>query len=229
MRTYRIYFIRHGMTEANVKGRYAGVTDVPLCQQGEEELRRLAAEYEYPNVGRVYTSPLMRCRQTADIVYPEMQKTVIDRIHEMNFGIYEDKTAQELSGEPEFAAWLASNMKQAPEGGENLEQFHDRIQQGMHEIILDMMEHRVSDAAVVTHGGVIMSLLCVCGIPAREATKWIVENGKGYSVLVNASLWDSSRKFEICDPLPYGQEDATLHNAYHFIDVPKETQTGSVE
>jgi alpha-ribazole phosphatase len=219
MRTYRIYLIRHGMTEANVNGRYVGITDVPLCTEGKSELKKLASEYEYPAVGKVYSSPLTRCLQTAEILYPDFHPEIVEQLQEYHFGIYENKSVEELKGDPGFLNWLSTNMAQAPEGGENMMEFGNRIKQGIHQVVLDMMKHKVSDAAVVTHGGVIMSILAMCGIPSRTAAQWAVDNGRGYSVLVNASLWSSSQMFEICDHLPYGMEDVSDQRLYHFINV----------
>ena len=77
MRTYRIYLLRHGLTDANVQGRYVGVTDIPLCEEGKQNLKNMAEQYEYPNVGAVYTSPLTRCVQTAELLYPGIEPQVV--------------------------------------------------------------------------------------------------------------------------------------------------------
>ena len=221
MRTYRIYLLRHGLTDANVQGRYVGVTDIPLCEEGKQNLKNMAEQYEYPNVGAVYTSPLTRCVQTAELLYPGIEPQVVEQLKEYNFGIYENKTVEELKDDPNFLAWLSTNMAQAPEGGENMMEFGTRIKAGFHAIVLEMMRRKISDAAVVTHGGVMMSLLSMCGIPTRTAAQWAVDNGKGYSVLVNASLWGDSQVFEICDKLPYGTGEVSDPKLYHFIDVPE--------
>ena len=131
------------------------------------------------------------------------------------------QTVEELKDDPNFLAWLSTNMAQAPEGGENMMEFGTRIKAGFHEIVLEMMRRKISDAAVVTHGGVMMSLLSMCGIPTRTAAQWAVDNGKGYSVLVNASLWGDLQVFEICDKLPYGTGEVSDPKLYHFIDVPE--------
>ena len=221
MRTYRIYLIRHGLTRANLEGRYVGATDIPLCDTGRKQLSDLAGQYEYPAVGRLYTSPLSRCVETAQILYPQMQPVPVEKLREYNFGVYENRPVEELKEDPGFLRWLSTNMAEAPAGGENMMEFGKRIQEGLHEVILDMMHRKISDAAVVTHGGVLMALLSMCGIPTRSAAQWSVDNGKGYSILVNAALWGDSRRFEICDRLPYGMEEVADQRLYHFIDVPE--------
>lgn len=48
MKTYKIHLIRHGQTEANAKGLYIGMTDLPLSPEGLAELLTLKREYTYP-------------------------------------------------------------------------------------------------------------------------------------------------------------------------------------
>ena len=70
MKTYKIHLIRHGLTAGNLEGRYIGRTDLPLCTQGEERLRRLMDGHAYPDAERLYAPALRRCLQTAAILYP---------------------------------------------------------------------------------------------------------------------------------------------------------------
>ena len=50
MKGYRIAFIRHGMTQANLDGRYIGTTDLPLCREGADQLYEKIEKYDYPSV-----------------------------------------------------------------------------------------------------------------------------------------------------------------------------------
>ena len=61
----KIILIRHGKTAGNIKGRYIGKTDEPLCEEGINEIR----ENTYPKADFVISSPMLRCRQTAEIIY----------------------------------------------------------------------------------------------------------------------------------------------------------------
>lgn len=60
MKTYKIHLIRHGQTEANAKGLYIGMTDLPLSPEGLAELLTLKREYTYP-APLVFHQPLTRC------------------------------------------------------------------------------------------------------------------------------------------------------------------------
>lgn len=206
MRAYRIYLIRHGITQANYEGRYVGSTDVPLCDEGVYELVKLMQECEYPNVGGVYTSPLKRCIQTAKILYKEHTPISVDGLREYDFGEFENKTIAELKDDERYIKFISSNWIDGPEKAEKMQDFHDRVLEGMNSIILDMMKRKTSDVAVVAHGGVIMQLLSACGLPERKASDWGVGNGRGYTLLINASLWGNTRKVEVFTTIPYGDE-----------------------
>ena len=71
MRTLKIHLIRHGATDANYDGRYIGCkTDLPLAPEGLNELRLLKDDIDYPEIERLYSSPMLRCRQTGAVLYP---------------------------------------------------------------------------------------------------------------------------------------------------------------
>lgn len=219
MRSYRIYLYRHGMTDGNLEGRYIGVTDVDLCPQGVEQLLKLKQEQEYPGVGKLYASPLKRCVQTAGLLYPDMPIHTVEGIREFDFGAYENRTIAELKEDKDFVRWMEAGATQAPKGGEDPAEFSTRIREGFDTIIKDMMKHKISSAAVVTHGGVIMTALGMCGLPRMKPTNWAVEPGHGYSILVNASLWGNTASFEICDPLPYPTDEEYEIKNYDVLDV----------
>ena len=63
----RIDLIRHGMTRGNEERRYIGITDEPLSERG----RKLAEQCMYERPEIVFSSPLKRCVETAEILYPD--------------------------------------------------------------------------------------------------------------------------------------------------------------
>ena len=75
--------IRHGQTQGNLEHRYIGCrTDEPLCAQGVAELRAK----KYPPVTHVFVSPMRRCMETAQLLYPDAQIAVIEDFRECDFG-----------------------------------------------------------------------------------------------------------------------------------------------
>lgn len=212
MRAYRIYLLRHGITDANVEGRYIGSTDLDLNEQGVARLLELKAKYEYPGVGRIYTSPLKRCIQTSRLLYPEIMPVAVEELRECSFGVFENKTAAELEKLPEYRAWIDGEPDSLPQGAEDPQAFSRRVLAGFDRIIRDMMKDHMTDAAVITHAGVIQSFLVNCGMPKRDYMDWTVSDGEGYTLLVNTSLWANARFVEVFTPLPYGKnkEDIML-------------------
>ena len=166
MKTYKIHFIRHGLTEANTEGRYIGVTDLPLSALGEEQLKTQRNENFYKDVGLLFTGPLSRCIETCSIIYPDMKPIIINELTEYNFGEFENKTAAELDGTEEYGKWI-SGVTPCPPGGEGSEEFTKRICLGLNIMVRKMMEANIREAAAVVHGGVMMTLFSVSALPRK--------------------------------------------------------------
>ena len=88
----KIAMIRHGKTYGNTLGRYIGVTDEPLCEEGKKELEQRTMD----TVELLFVSPLKRCLETADVLYPYAKQVKIPEFAECNFGEFENKNYQEL-------------------------------------------------------------------------------------------------------------------------------------
>lgn len=202
MRSYKLHLIRHGATDANKEGRYiGGKTDLPLSQEGKREIKNLYEDFVYPRVPLVFSSPMERCVQTAKILFPAREITTIENLREYNFGDFENKTATELDGRPDYAAWAAGKMP-SPPNGESSKDFVARTVLGINEIIRIMMEKEEYEASVVMHGGAIMMLLAACGLPRQAPAMWTSDNGKGYTILITPSLYQKTGAFEVVNLVP---------------------------
>ena len=84
MLTYKIHLFRHGITRANLEGKYVGLSDYPLCQEGIDALKEFVKDKDYPPVEKIYTSPLRRCRETAHILYPGYKTFDVPQLMEMD-------------------------------------------------------------------------------------------------------------------------------------------------
>lgn len=216
MVNYQLHFIRHGTTQGNLEGRYIGSTDLPLCPQGRRELEALLDTREYPKVQAVYVSPLLRCRQTAELLYPESWVRVVDQLREYDFGEFEGKSMQELAETGAFPLWVTNSLRTAPPGGEDPVAFTQRILQGLQAVFYDMMEQRITSAAVVTHGGVITSLLSAVAMPRQPYSRWLVENGCGFTVVMTPQMWMRDHLVEAVGTLPYGLENGVVDDFTPF-------------
>lgn len=70
MLNYKLHLIRHGMTSANHQGYSWAEQTLACCEKGMQELALLKENFVYPDVQKVYASPMLRCKQTAQFLYP---------------------------------------------------------------------------------------------------------------------------------------------------------------
>lgn len=149
-----VTLIRHGQIEGNIHKAYAGGrTDQLLTEEG----RRQSAALRLPDVDRVFISPMTRCRQTAEIVFPDMEYEVIEDFREMDFGIFEGKAVAELEDCREYRAWVDSMCEDKIPGGESNGEFTERVTRAFEEVLA-----RCSDGdriALVVHGGTVMAIM----------------------------------------------------------------------
>jgi len=206
MKTYKIHFIRHGLTEANLQGLYMGRrTDSPLCPEGVKKLQQLDSEYLYPGVAKLYMSPMIRCQQTANVLYPDLKnKEIVDQLAEMDFGRFEGKNLDVLKNDPDFLRFVQGEPGFVIPDGESMQDFADRCTEGLERIIEDMMTNNIPTAAVVTHGGVILGLMGSFGYPKLPPKELMVDNGFGFTVNVIPRLWQTDHVLEIVGVIPHG-------------------------
>lgn len=204
MQSYTIHFIRHGLTEANITGKYAGVWDIPVCEEGKEKLKNLRTKHNYPKVDKCYSSPLTRCLQTCEIIYPEMAPEIIEDLKECDFGEWEGKSHKELLENPQYIEWIKNNRESSAPGGESKIEFGKRICNALETIVDTVVRNKIYSSAIFTHGGVLSGLLSVYGIPRAKPLDWMVDNGCGYSVRVMPGLWMRDKVFEVYAKIPEG-------------------------
>lgn len=167
-----IYLIRHGQTEWNVQGRYIGLTDMPLSELGAETAKTAAKTAPNPEI--IFRSPLLRCAQTADIMFPSREKIVINELHECNFGNFEGRSADEMENDAEYRRWVSSGCTGDIPGGERVDEFHTRVCSAFCSAVLANKNAR--SLAFVVHGGVIMSLLHCLSIAPLPFYSYNIEN-----------------------------------------------------
>lgn len=170
----KIVFIRHGKTLGNLDKKYIGSTDEPLCEEGIAELSAV----NYPTAARVVTSPMLRCMQTAELIYPTQKHIVYDDLRECDFGDFEGKNYSELCDNPAYQKWLDSGGKIAFPNGEARKTFSERSCNAFEKAVRD--NANCGSMAFVVHGGTIMSVLEKYAVPKRDFYDYQVKNGGGY-------------------------------------------------
>ena len=209
MKYYKLHLIRHGLTQGNLDGLYVGSgTDLPLCAEGRAQLKTLRKDFSYPVVDTVFVSPLLRAQQTADILFPDAKhRYEITNLKEMNFGKFEGKPVTELVKDPEFAAWMDPTSKTVPEGAEDRVAFYKRSGEVLMQMFEFMMKTGTTEAACVTHGGVLMNMLAQHAIPQHKPEEWMADPGCGYTVQCDAAMWMRDKIVEAVEVLPSGYLD----------------------
>lgn len=209
MKTFKLHLIRHGLTQGNLDGLYLGSgTDLPLCEKGRTQLLELKSCFAYPQPATLFTSPLARAVQTAELLFPTAQHRLeISQLREADFGIFEGRKVKELVKDPQFSRWMDPTQNFTPEGAEPTMAFHARCGDTLLKLFEYMMKAGVTEAACVTHGGVIMSMLAQKALPRRKPEDWMADPGCGYTVQTDPALWMRDGLVEAVEVLPLGYLD----------------------
>lgn len=188
-----IVLLRHSLTKGNLKGCYIGCrTDEGLCTEGIALLEGCL----YPEVVRIYTSPMKRCIETAKLIWKAQssQMQIIDKFRECDFGDFENKNYQELGGNPDYQAWIDSGGTLPFPHGESMAQFQKRCVEGFAQIVKEITDSgkELRRVACVVHGGTIMAVMERYGTPKQSYFDYQVKNGCGYLLtpVEGTELWN---------------------------------------
>ena len=197
-----LILIRHGKTAGNLLGRYIGSrTDEPLCDEGREGL----AGKQLPEVERLYVSPMKRCVETAEILWPGFDRKKMQKVtdlRECDFGDFENKNYKELSGNGDYQAWIDSNGTLPFPNGESMDAFKSRCLEAFARSVEEVSgaeqewiasgKTGIFRAGIVVHGGTIMAILEQYGYPKAAYFDYQVKNGCGYRLtpVEGTRLWN---------------------------------------
>jgi len=176
-----LVLIHHGLTLGNEGKRFIGTTDEPLSSTGVAGLQMR----EYPMAGLVFSSPMKRCVQTAEILYPGIKATIIDQFRECNYGAFEDKTYFEVKRNPAYYNWLNSAGKMPFPDGEGRAEFIERTMQGLEEILEIMNCKKTKKAILIIHEGTIMGIMSELAFPRGDYYDFQIQNAEGYILHLN--------------------------------------------
>lgn len=205
MKTYKIHLIRHGQTAANADGRYIGRTDLPLSPEGLSELLELKQRYTYPEGVRYFTSPLTRCKQTLEVLYPGCRPTEVEGLAEIDFGIFEGRRIAELKGDERFLQWMEGRLPDIPQG-EGTEAFRTRVCAAFEAVVDELIHRGETEAVICTHGGVITLIMQLYSLPRLEPRDCIAAAGQGFTLRVTPSIWMSEPLAEALCVIPWKNE-----------------------
>jgi probable phosphoglycerate mutase len=174
-----ITLIRHGQTDWNLARRIQGSTDIPLNEKGRADAHRAAAHLSASAHHAIYSSPLLRAKETAEIIAGELGLElagVVPDVREREFGEGEGMLVSDYIAK--YGDWHAD----VP-GAESLHDVGLRAIAALHAIARDSRRRsapRAESVLVVAHGGVIRSVMDLVsgGTLPREGE--IIRNGSAH-------------------------------------------------
>jgi broad specificity phosphatase PhoE len=126
----RLVLIRHGETLWNAIHKFQGISDIELSPKGITQARSLAASLKSEGFSAIYSSPLKRARQTAEIIaeYHECPLTIEEGLKEINLGQLEGLTGEDLRRDfPDFFKnWMQDPGRVPMPQGESLKEVQER-------------------------------------------------------------------------------------------------------
>lgn len=179
--------IRHGKTPSNREHRYLGVTEEALSGEGRKQLEILAEKDILKKPWLLFISPMLRCQESAGILFPGRKAYPIEEWREMNFGTYEGKNYEDLKNDSYYQKWIDSNGTLPFPEGESQQEYIKRCHRGLltatkiiqKEIAENQMtESQPRNITAVVHGGTIMALLHI--LAGGNYFDYQVKNGGGY-------------------------------------------------
>ena len=176
-----LYIIRHGITDWNVLKKLQGQNDIPLNEDGRALARKARDEYKDIHFDICYSSPLIRAKETADILLEGRDIPIItdDRLKEMSFGEYEG--VENSFGTPECPInvfFLDPENYTADKGAESVEHLFERTGSFLREVVYPKLEEG-KDIVIVGHGAMNSSIICqVLNKPVKDFWSAGIENCK---------------------------------------------------
>lgn len=179
----RVWLVRHGSTLWNEQRRFCGYSDVALTQEGRAQARWLATCLSEVNIAAIYTSDLLRTRETATIIAeartqaPAIQSEEAWR--EINFGAWEGLTYAEIAARfPTQLGFFSDPVNSSPPGGESLAQLRQRSLEALARALAGDNASAEGDIVIVSHGGPLRVLLsCILGMSLARQWQLALEPG----------------------------------------------------
>ena len=158
----RVLLVRHGDTEASKDGRFTGATDVPLSKEGRIHASELAVRLARYPLDAIYASSMQRAHETASFTahVHGMEVTSVPELREMNHGIWDGKTLEEILqqyGQAQIDEYNRDPFRYRPENGESGEDVLKRATPALSQLV---KKHDEQTILVVAHKTTNRLLIC---------------------------------------------------------------------
>ena len=172
MAVKKFLLIRHGKTQGNLERRYIGDQNEPLCAEGLKEVEALAKSGVLPRVMSLLSGPALRCRQTAQALFPGMSYAICP-LSEIDFGIFKGKNADDLLDDKDYEAWLDTGCMGDIPDGDSVADYKVWCCEVFERIVETSGE---GTTALVIHGGNIMAIMERFALPKQQFYDYHVPN-----------------------------------------------------
>lgn len=135
----QVLLIRPGATEYDQQGRVQGTLDVPLCEDGRQEVERMAEELRGQPVAALYASPCQSAAQTAETIGNalNLKAKTIDKLQNLNQGLWQGLLVDEVkTKQPRvYKLWQEQPETVCPPQGETLSVARQRVQAALAKVL----------------------------------------------------------------------------------------------
>lgn len=171
------YLVRHGESEGNAKGVIQGTSDFPLTEKGKNQVRGLNEKLVSIKFDAIFSSDLLRAKETAEILNLERQLVVqISKlIRERNYGVYEGRKGDDFNNDVKKATKQLEEMTDKMNRSiwdfgdlstvEKREELVARMITFIREIAIT---HANKTVLVVAHGGLFRNFLIHIGFANKK-------------------------------------------------------------
>lgn len=173
LRHSSIYLLRHG--QAAPRGLLLGQSDYPLTAEGEAQISAWAGFFAGIPISAVWSSPLLRARQSAGIIIKALNEPVKPErcfiepgFTEISLGEWDGLHKDEIIAQypEEWKKRGEDFMNAAPPGGESFNRLSGRVLPALYNLYDEIFRHR--HALVVAHQAVNRAILAALGARAES-------------------------------------------------------------
>jgi len=175
----KLFLIRHGQTDWNLKGKIQGSCDIELNNTGIKQAKELSNKVLEENYkfSKTYSSSQRRAVKTSEILSEatNIGYIPIKGLEEINFGEWEGLSWMEVKEKypTEYEEWYINRRYTKPPKGEAYQDMLERVLTSIYKII----NENCDDVVIVTHSAVIMCLQCyITNTPFDEMMKFKTDN-----------------------------------------------------
>ncbi len=174
----KIYLVRHGQSEGNVKNLWYGSSDLPLTDLGRQQARQAGEKLRDADFTVCYVSPLMRARDTADLVLAgrAVPQIIEPDLREQHMGLFEPLSVPQIrADDPDFYRALMSDWVHiCPPEGEHFDTgLAPRVA-----AVLDKVIAKGEDCLLVAHNGpLVYAMSYLLGMPIEACQRFYLKQG----------------------------------------------------